>query len=109
MFLVATQGRLGQTYNIGGSNERSNIEVVQKICDLLEELAPTHPHAFAVNGIGFRGLIQHVEDRPGYDVRYAIDASKLEHELGWQPYESFESGLRKTVKWIVEQSDEVRS
>lgn len=109
LFLVATQGRVGETYNIGGVNERSNIEVVHQICDLLEELAPSHPQAFTVNGVGFRGLIEHVTDRPGHDVRYAIDTNKLQRELGWQPLESFDSGLRKTVEWIVENNYELQA
>ncbi|MDT3336866.1 dTDP-glucose 4,6-dehydratase [Shewanella sp. SP1S1-7] len=102
LFLVVTEGQLGETYNIGGSNEYTNLAVVQRICDLLEELVPTHPQSLAMSGIGFRDLIQHVVDRPGHDVRYAIDASKIQRELGWQPLESFDSGLRKTVEWIVQ-------
>ena len=101
LFLVVTQGKVGETYNIGGTNEQSNLEVVHQICDLLEELVPTHGQAHGVNGVGFRGLIQHVTDRLGHDVRYAIDASKIQRELGWQPLESFDSGLRKTIEWIV--------
>ncbi|MDT3306356.1 dTDP-glucose 4,6-dehydratase [Shewanella vaxholmensis] len=101
LFLVVTQGKVGETYNIGGTNERSNLEVVHQICDLLEELVPTHAQALAADGVGFRGLIQHVTDRPGHDMRYAIDASKILRELGWQPLESFDSGLRKTIEWIV--------
>ncbi|BDA59951.1 dTDP-glucose 4,6-dehydratase 2 [Shewanella putrefaciens] len=102
LFLVATEGQLGETYNIGGSNEYTNLAVVQRICDLLEELVPTHPQSLTMSGMGFRDLIQHVADRPGHDVRYAIDASKIQRELGWQPLESFDSGLRKTVEWIVQ-------
>ncbi|PIW61892.1 dTDP-glucose 4,6-dehydratase [Shewanella sp. CG12_big_fil_rev_8_21_14_0_65_47_15] len=105
LFLVATEGQLGETYNVGGSNECTNLAVVQQVCDLLEELVPTHPQSLAMSSMGFRDLIQHVDDRPGHDVRYAIDASKLERELGWRAQESFSSGLRKTVAWIVKQND----
>ncbi|MCS6095013.1 dTDP-glucose 4,6-dehydratase [Shewanella baltica] len=101
LFLVVTQGKVGETYNIGGTNERSNLEVVHQICDLLEELVPTHAQALAADGVGFRSLIEHVTDSAGHDVRYAIDASKIQRELGWQPLESFDSSLRKTVEWIV--------
>jgi dTDP-glucose 4,6-dehydratase len=95
---VVTEGEVGNTYNIGGDNEKSNIEVVEAICDLLEELAPNKPAGIA----SYRDLIKFVKDRPGHDVRYAIDASKINRELGWHPEESFESGIRKTVIWYIE-------
>lgn len=95
---VVTRGKVGETYNIGGHNEKQNIEVVQAICDLLEELVPTKDAAY-------RDLITHVTDRPGHDIRYAIDASKIENELGWNPQETFESGLRKTVEWYLNNSE----
>ncbi|VEE63599.1 dTDP-glucose 4,6-dehydratase 2 [Shewanella putrefaciens] len=103
LYLVATQGELGQTYNIGGSCEQTNLTVVRQICALLEELVPTHPQSLAMGSAGFADLIQYVVDRPGHDVRYAIDASKIQRELGWRAQESFESGLRKTVEWIINQ------
>jgi len=94
---VVTEGRIGETYNIGGHNEKTNLEVVQTICDLLEELAPDKP-----SGIdNYRDLIAFVKDRPGHDARYAIDASKIQRELGWVPEETFETGLRKTVRWYL--------
>ena len=94
---VVTEGEIGATYNIGGHNEKTNLEVVQAICDLLEELAPGKP-----SGIDkYRDLITFVKDRPGHDARYAIDASKIERELGWVPEETFETGLRKTVQWYL--------
>ena len=95
---VVSQGEVGETYNIGGHNEKKNIEVVEAICDLLEELAPIKPKGVS----NYRDLITFVKDRPGHDTRYAIDASKIEHELGWVPEESFETGLRKTVQWYLE-------
>ena len=95
---VVTEGKIGETYNIGGHNEKTNLEVVQAICDLLEELAPDKP-----SGIGkYQDLITFVKDRPGHDARYAIDASKIERELGWVPEETFDSGLRKTVQWYLD-------
>jgi dTDP-glucose 4,6-dehydratase len=95
---VVTEGKIGDTYNIGGHNEKTNLEVVQTICDLLEELAPEKP-----SGIDkYRDLITFVKDRPGHDARYAIDASKVERELGWMPEETFETGLRKTVQWYLD-------
>jgi dTDP-glucose 4,6-dehydratase len=102
LYLVATGGKIGETYNIGGHNEKANIEVVNTICELLEELVPENCHS-RKNGDsdGFASLITYVTDRPGHDVRYAIDASKIERELGWKPQESFETGLRKTVQWYL--------
>ena len=97
---VVTEGKVGETYNIGGHNEKTNLEVVHTICDILEELAPEKP-----SGIDkYRDLITFVKDRPGHDARYAIDASKIERELGWVPEETFETGLRKTVKWYLANS-----
>ena len=98
---VATHGSIGETYNIGGHNEKSNIDVVKLICDLLEELAPEKPAGI----LEYRDLITFVEDRPGHDIRYAIDASKIQTELGWVPEETFESGLRKTVLWYIENKE----
>ena len=95
---VATEGKVGETYNIGGHNEKRNIEVVKTICALLEELVPTKPQG--VNA--YQDLITYVKDRPGHDVRYAIDASKIAHDLGWKPEETFETGMRKTVQWYLD-------
>lgn len=91
---VLESGRPGETYNIGGWNEKTNLNVVHTICDLLDELQPK------ANG-SYRDQIRHVKDRPGHDKRYAIDARKIERELGWKPAESFETGLRKTVSWYL--------
>jgi dTDP-glucose 4,6-dehydratase len=90
LYLVATQGQVGETYNIGGHNEKSNIEVVKTICMLLEALVPGNQFSSSNGGLGFESLITYVKDRPGHDVRYAIDASKIEKELDWIPLESFE-------------------
>ena len=95
---VVTEGVVGETYNIGGHNEQKNIDVVRSICALLEELAPAHPAGVAQ----FADLITFVQDRPGHDQRYAIDASKIERELGWVPEETFATGLRKTVQWYLD-------
>ena len=97
LYCVATTGAVGETYNIGGHNERKNLDVVETICCLLEELAPNKPQGLAQ----YRSLITFVDDRPGHDQRYAIDASKIARELGWMPQETFESGTRKTVQWYL--------
>jgi dTDP-glucose 4,6-dehydratase len=101
--LVLHWGRLGETYNIGGLNEKTNLEVVHTICALMDELLPDS--AFAPHD----SLIKYVADRPGHDQRYAIDASKIERELGWRPQETFETGLRKTVQWYLEHGAWCRS
>ncbi|WP_426150613.1 dTDP-glucose 4,6-dehydratase [Pseudomonas sp. DC3000-4b1] len=95
---VVTRGEVGETYNIGGHNEQKNIDVVRGICALLEELAPNRPAGVA----NYVDLITFVKDRPGHDLRYAIDASKIERDLGWVPKETFQTGLRKTVQWYLE-------
>ncbi|MGF1867387.1 dTDP-glucose 4,6-dehydratase [Enterovibrio norvegicus] len=101
LYKVATEGKVGETYNIGGHNEKANIDVVKTICSLLEELVPKKP-----SGVEhYSDLITYVKDRPGHDVRYAIDASKIEKELGWKPQETFESGIRKTVEWYLNNQD----
>ncbi|WP_038178866.1 dTDP-glucose 4,6-dehydratase [Vibrio rhizosphaerae] len=97
LYKVVTEGTVGETYNIGGHNEKANIEVVKTICGLLEELAPNKPEGVDK----YENLITYVKDRPGHDVRYAIDATKIAHDLGWKPEETFESGIRKTVEWYL--------
>ncbi|WMS87275.1 dTDP-glucose 4,6-dehydratase [Pleionea litopenaei] len=100
LFTVFKNGKLNSTYNIGGHNEKTNLEVVKKICEVLERLKPEKP-----NGIGnYSELIEFVKDRPGHDIRYAIDASKIAKELNWSPIESFETGIEKTVQWYLENS-----
>ena len=98
LVLVATKATIGKTYNIGGHNEVKNLNVVEAICDLLEELRPEKP----ANLDRYRELIKFVADRPGHDARYAMNANKIEQELGWRPQETFETGLRKTVLWYLE-------
>jgi dTDP-glucose 4,6-dehydratase len=106
LYRVVTKGLIGGTYNVGGHNEKQNIEVVHVICELLEELVPQNINSKAAgNAEGFKGLIVYVDDRPGHDHRYAIDARKIEKELGWTPEETFESGMRKTVEWYLGNTD----
>jgi dTDP-glucose 4,6-dehydratase len=93
---VLEAGALGETYNIGGWNEKTNLEVVHTLCDILDELSPR------ADGKSYRDQMQFVKDRPGHDRRYAIDASKVERELGWRPAETFDSGIRKTVRWYLD-------
>lgn len=94
LWLIAQAGRPGETYNVGGRNERTNLQVVQTICDLLDEMRPAAAPR--------RKLIEFVTDRPGHDRRYAIDASRLENELGWKAEETFDTGIRKTVQWYLD-------
>ncbi|WP_281188548.1 dTDP-glucose 4,6-dehydratase [Vibrio harveyi] len=97
LYKVVTEGDIGETYNIGGHNEKANIEVVKTICSLLEEFRPNKPAGVE----SYESLITYVKDRPGHDVRYAIDATKIARELNWTPEETFESGIRKTVEWYL--------
>ncbi|WP_336140119.1 dTDP-glucose 4,6-dehydratase [Acinetobacter ursingii] len=97
LYKVVTEGVIGETYNIGGHNEQKNIDVVKAICTLLEELAPNKPEGVQQ----YQDLITYVQDRPGHDLRYAIDASKIAKELSWKPEETFETGIRKTVEWYL--------
>lgn len=98
---VVTEGTVGETYNIGGHNEKTNLSVVEAICELLEELAPNKPDGV----VYYRDLISFVKDRPGHDARYAIDGNKIKRELGWIPEQTFETGLRKTVQWYLDNQD----
>ncbi len=95
LMLVARKGVIGESYNVGGRNEKRNIDVVHTICDILDELRPSADGSY-------RRLITFVEDRPGHDLRYAIDCAKIERELGWRPQETFETGLRRTVQWYLD-------
>ena len=96
---VLTSGTVGETYNIGGNNEIRNIDVVTTICELLNEISPSE------NGSSYSDLITYVKDRPGHDFRYAIDAGKIQNNLGWSPKESFETGIRKTIHWYLDNQD----
>ena len=96
VWAIMKKGRRGQTYNIGGNCEMYNIDVVNKLCDMLDAIKP------GVAGKPGRDLITFVKDRPGHDLRYAMDFSKLENELGWKPDESFETGIEKTIKWYID-------
>ena len=111
LVLASRKGIVGETYNIGGHNEKKNIDVVYTICEILETMSKLHRNSktFKAKKTGFSKLITHVEDRPGHDTRYAIDASKIERQLGWKPTETFESGIRKTVEWYVDNLDYCKS
>lgn len=104
LYKVVTEAEVGETYNIGGHNEQKNIDVVKAICELLEELAPNKPQGIS----HYQDLITYVTDRPGHDLRYAIDASKIKKDLGWVPQETFETGLRKTVEWYLNNQEWVQ-
>ena len=97
LYKVVTEGEIGETYNIGGHNQKTNIDVVQTICSIIEKIMPNKPIGIE----SYQSLITYVEDRPGHDVRYAIDATKIERELNWKPQETFETGILKTVLWYV--------
>jgi dTDP-glucose 4,6-dehydratase len=101
LYLILRKGTVGETYNVGGLSERSNIDVVRLICAQLDKVRPEKP----VGAESHADLITSVTDRPGHDRRYAIDCSKIERELGWQPRQTFESGLRRTVEWYLENID----
>ncbi len=105
LYKVMTEAKVGETYNIGGHNEQKNIDVVKSICELLEELAPNKPEGIAQ----YQDLITYVTDRPGHDLRYAIDATKIKQDLNWVPEETFKTGLRKTVQWYLDHQDWVRN
>lgn len=105
LYKVVTEAKVGETYNIGGHNEQKNIDVVKAICELLEELVPNKPEGIAQ----YQDLITYVTDRPGHDLRYAIDATKIKQDLNWVPEETFKTGLRKTVQWYLDHQDWVRN
>jgi dTDP-glucose 4,6-dehydratase len=104
ILLVLAQGRPGEKYNIGGGNERTNLEIVDRVCDAVEALVPASTNP-ALPGGGYRSLRTFVPDRPGHDRRYAIDATKIRRELGWAPRHAFEEGLGATARWYLEHRD----
>ncbi len=101
LYEVVSRGSVGETYNIGGNNEKTNLDVVKSICAILDDLVPNHPNGLS----NYEELITFVDDRPGHDQRYAIDASKIRQALAWSPSETFESGIKKTVQWYLDNSD----
>lgn len=101
LYQVLTEGKIGETYNIGGHNEKRNIDVVEIICELLDEMHPAKLQANTSHLASYKELITFVKDRPGHDLRYAIDASKIERDLGWHPQETFTTGIRKTIAWYL--------
>ncbi|UVL89032.1 dTDP-glucose 4,6-dehydratase [Pseudomonas sichuanensis] len=105
LLAVLSKGKVGETYNIGGHNEKRNLEVVETICELLDKLVPLTAEGDRGQTHTYKNLITFVADRPGHDRRYAIDASKIQRELGWAPQETFESGIRKTVQWYLDNPD----
>lgn len=106
LYKVITTGKIGETYNIGGHNEKQNIDVVNRICDLLDELKPVN--STNLNISSYKELITFVQDRPGHDHRYAIDATKIKRELDWIPQETFETGIRKTVIWYMNNLNSIK-
>lgn len=101
LLVVLEKGKIGETYNIGGHNEKTNLTVVQTLCDILNELQPNKPNGLS----NYQELITYVKDRPGHDLRYAIDATKIAGHLGWTPKETFETGMKKTVQWYLDNLD----
>lgn len=103
---VIAGGKVGETYNIGGNNEKQNIEVVKTLCNILDDRVPPSSIQHLASSIkSYHDLITYVTDRPGHDLRYAIDASKIKNDLGWEPEETFESGIAKTVDWYLDNSE----
>jgi dTDP-glucose 4,6-dehydratase len=100
--LVLERGRVGETYNIGGNNEKRNIDLVHLLCDLMDELKPYLLESGPASSKSYREQITFVQDRPGHDLRYGIDATKIQTELGWQPLQDYQSGFKKTVRWYLE-------